>query len=61
MVFDPANHLAFWPRRFESTKVGLVGGALNIANVGSFSQGCGPTQDGAGFDLVAYVVFSRSV
>lgn len=49
IVFDPANHLDFWPERFEDTKTGMLGGWLSVANVGSFSR----TQN-KGFELIAF-------
>ena len=52
-VFDPADHLAFWPRRFANSKTGLVGGHLNVANVGAFTAGPGFNVT-SGFDLVAF-------
>ena len=51
IVFDPANHLSFWPRRFANSKTGLVGGHLNIANVGGYTAA---NESGSGFDLVAF-------
>lgn len=50
LVFDPAKHVSYWPERFQATKTTLVGGHLNIANVGSFS-----TSVSKGFELVAFV------
>ena len=49
IVFDPANHTSFWPRIFEHSKSGLVGGHLPVANVGSFSPSAAK-----GFELVAF-------
>jgi len=49
IVFDPADHLAFWPARFEHSKTGLIGGHLRIANVGAFSPSVGK-----GYELVAF-------
>jgi hypothetical protein len=50
VLFDPANHLSFWPRAFENSKAGLIGGFLNVANVGAFSRSVAK-----GFELMAYV------
>ena len=52
ILFDPADHLSFWPRAFDDTKTGLVGGSLNVANIGSFSR-----SQNKGFELLAYVIF----
>lgn len=49
IVFDPAEHLKFWPTRFENSKIGFVGGHLKIANVGAFSK----TQK-KGYELMAF-------
>lgn len=50
VLFDPADHVTFWPEVFENSKTGLVGGSLNVANVGSYSASVGK-----GFELVAFV------
>jgi len=54
IVFDPANHTSFWPRRFENSKTGLVGSHLRIANVGSFSP-----SNKSGFELIAFSPISK--
>ena len=50
VVFNPADHLQFWPQRFQNSKAGLVGGHTMIANVGAYTPGSG----GGGFELVAF-------
>lgn len=49
-MFDPRDHLNFssWPEAYQHSKVGLVGGHLNIANVGAYTPGHG------GFELIAF-------
>ena len=49
MVFDPSKLLKSWPKKFENTKTGLVGGSLPIANIGAFSS-----SSAHGFELVAF-------
>merc|ERR1719329_388838 len=33
VVFNPSDHIQYWPNRFENSKTGLVGGHLRVANV----------------------------
>lgn len=54
IVFDPADSLAYWPRRFENAKAGLVGGYINIGNVGGYSSQGGTDKAGSGYEVVAF-------
>ena len=49
IIFDPGQHLSFWPSRFENSKSGLLGGYMRMANVGAFSPSVGK-----GYELVAF-------
>eukprot|EP00039_Didymoeca_costata_P008920 m.118671 g.118671 ORF g.118671 m.118671 type:complete len:968 (-) comp14284_c0_seq3:101-3004(-) len=49
VIFDPADYVSYWPAQYENSKTGLVGGFLNVANVGSYSANVSK-----GFDLVAF-------
>jgi hypothetical protein len=49
VIFDPSDHVQYWPNRFENSKTGLVGGHLRVANVGSYS----PSVKN-GFELIAF-------
>jgi hypothetical protein len=49
VIFNPSDHVQYWPNRFENTKTGLVGGHLRVANVGSYS----PSVKN-GFELMAF-------
>lgn len=55
IIFDPADHLAFWPSRFENSKMGLIGGHLRIANLGAFSPSVGK-----GYELVAFAPVAKN-
>ena len=74
IIFDPANYVSFWPRIFDHSKTGLVGGHLGIANVGSFSpttpsastssapdsSASSSSSAGQGFELIAFSPISAA-
>jgi hypothetical protein len=41
VVFDPPDYLSYWPSTYGNSKIGLVGGHLGVANVGSFTENAG--------------------
>jgi hypothetical protein len=55
VIFDPEDHLRFWPREFDNMKAGLLGGHLGVAQVGGFTPtGETSTTTGGGFELIAF-------
>ena len=73
IIFDPANYVSFWPRIFDHSKTGLVGGHLGVANVGSFSpatlsastssapaSSSSSSSAGQGFELIAFSPILRA-
>jgi len=61
VVFDPRDHLSYWPSRYEHAKAGLLGGSLSVANVAAFSPHAKTAGGGGhGYELLAFGAINRS-